>query len=306
MAERAPASTGGSSMGGGEEASDVKAEILSLAASIVEKAKWLRQNEEEIQQLVQWVEQAASIIRASELSGDPEMLNDLKLHLKDARNIVLHNRQHESYSSNVGKKFVCGVDGAKLWQEPEDILQVASKIESYVQVLPAVVMPAVPDNASGSTRGHPLSLAVACAGTTTELRTGGESSEDTLVDKAETLSLAESMVVDDASIIKAEILSLVESIEKEATPIKQLLRAVQHAGGMMQNLQASDLSCPEAMPMLNDLKQHLKAAQDIVDGGADSWQQRPDQILQVTSKIEYYVQVLPAVVTRWLASDISA
>jgi len=86
------------------------------------------------------------------------------------------------------------------------------------------------------------------------------------------------MAVEDASTTKAEILSLVESIEKEATRVRleennkeitQLLKAVQQAGGMMQNLQASDLSrASEAMPMLNDLKRHLKDAQDIVGGGA--------------------------------------
>jgi len=157
-------------MGGGEEASEVKAEILSLAESIVEKAKWLRQNEEEIQQLVQLVEQAASIIRASELSGDPEaitpMLNDLKLHLKFALNIALHNRQHESYSS-VGEAFICGVDGANSWQQPEEILQVASKIESY----------------ASDTHGRPGSSAVAFAGKTTT-----ESLEEASTVEAEILS----------------------------------------------------------------------------------------------------------------------
>lgn len=69
---------------------------------------------------MQLVKQAASIMQrpqaASELSRDAEampMLNDLEQHLKSARNIVLHNRQHWE-NSMIGEVFVCSVDGAKL------------------------------------------------------------------------------------------------------------------------------------------------------------------------------------------------
>ena len=73
------------------------------------------------------MKQAADIMQhpqaASELLLDAEampMPRDLEQHLKDARNIVLHNRQHRN-NSTIGKNFVCGVDGANSWQQPDQI-----------------------------------------------------------------------------------------------------------------------------------------------------------------------------------------
>jgi len=121
-------------------------EVVHLAHSIVqvlEAKKALRQNKEEIQQLVQFVQQVAHLMRqpqSSELARDPEtrpMVKALKEHLQEAYRIVLHNQQHRN-NSRIAQAFLCGDDGGYTWQQPDHILKVAYTIEYYVQVLPVI------------------------------------------------------------------------------------------------------------------------------------------------------------------------
>lgn len=135
---------------------DVKV-VLDLAVSIVQEAKTLRRSREEIQQLVQFVEQAANGIeqlQSSNLSWDPKtkpMVDDLRELLLQARNILSHhNRPHRNNYTRMSQAFSCAGGGGgydTLDDEPDQILQVAYKIEYYVQVLPVITI--------GSTRIHP-------------------------------------------------------------------------------------------------------------------------------------------------------
>ncbi|KAF8737424.1 hypothetical protein HU200_014151 [Digitaria exilis] len=130
---------------GGSSSSAGNAEVVRMALSIVREAKALRHSRPEIQLLVQFVQQIADLMQQPqswELSRDPNtesMVNTLREHLQDAFEIVSHNEQHRK-NKRIAQTLLCGVDGAYSWQQPDNILKVAYRIEYYVQVLPVITM----------------------------------------------------------------------------------------------------------------------------------------------------------------------
>ncbi|KAF8645014.1 hypothetical protein HU200_066217 [Digitaria exilis] len=133
------------SAAGGSSSSAGNAEVVRMALSIVREAKALRHSRPEIQLLVQFVQQIADLMQQPqswELSRDPNtesMVNTLREHLQDAFEIVSHNEQHRK-NKRIAQTLLCGVDGAYSWQQPDNILKVAYRIEYYVQVLPVITM----------------------------------------------------------------------------------------------------------------------------------------------------------------------
>ncbi|KAF8665875.1 hypothetical protein HU200_053956 [Digitaria exilis] len=131
--------------GGSSSSAAGNAEVVRMAVSVVQEAKALRHSRPEIQLLVQFVRQIGDLMQQPqswELSRDPNtepMVNTLREHLQDAFEIVSHNEQHRK-NKRIAQKFLCGVDGAYSWQQPDNILKVAYRIEYYVQVLPVITM----------------------------------------------------------------------------------------------------------------------------------------------------------------------
>ncbi|CAL4991093.1 unnamed protein product [Urochloa decumbens] len=123
-------------------------EVARLVLSVVQEAKALRHNTEEIQLLVQFVQQIADLMKQPQsselLSRYPDtkpMVDSLKEHLQDAYKVVSHNVLHGKNKMVIAQVFLCGVDGGGYyWQQPDYILKVAYRIEYYVQVLPVITM----------------------------------------------------------------------------------------------------------------------------------------------------------------------
>ncbi|CAL5031805.1 unnamed protein product [Urochloa decumbens] len=126
-------------------AGEVK-KMVSMAVSIVEEAKKLRQNREEIQQLVQFVEQAAKQmqkLQSANLRRDPKtkkLLVDLQDLLQQADNILFHHRQPHRNNTRMAQAFSCTGGGYYSQDEPEQILEVAYRIEYVVQFLPLTII----------------------------------------------------------------------------------------------------------------------------------------------------------------------
>lgn len=120
-------------------AADVK-EMMILAVSIVEEAKKQRQNREEIQQLVKFVEQVVDLlehVQSANLWWDAKtkpLLNSLKDLLQQAHNIVVLS--HHKQPHKMPRAFLCHGGGYYTQDEPDQILQVAYEIGYYAQVLP--------------------------------------------------------------------------------------------------------------------------------------------------------------------------
>lgn len=132
-------------------AADVK-EMVSLAVSIVEEGKKQRQNREEIQQLVQFVDAVANLLpqlQSANLNlwwdaNTKPSVDKLKDLLQQAWNILSHHNQPHRSNTRMAQAFSCAGGGGYYSQDETDqILHVAYKIGYYVQVLPVITMPQI-------------------------------------------------------------------------------------------------------------------------------------------------------------------
>ncbi|OEL15443.1 hypothetical protein BAE44_0023538 [Dichanthelium oligosanthes] len=124
-----PVSPGGR---GGEGASstgnDEEAEIVRLALSVVQEAKAVRHKRAGIQQLVQFTQQLADLMQQLQslgLSQDDVTLSNLKKLLQEASRTVSPNEQRRNN---------------KRMAQDDNILEVAYRIEYFVQILPFIAM----------------------------------------------------------------------------------------------------------------------------------------------------------------------